>query len=74
MTEYAYDLKLFAVARIERDDLTDEQARQLLDTYVQSVDIDYDLQADDGTRITITEASVDGEPDLMEIDGESPDA
>jgi len=62
MKEYAFDIKLFAVVRVEADSLADAR-RRVQD--LQAIEIGYDA---DGVHIT--EGSTDGEPDLFEIDGE----
>lgn len=65
MTEYAFDVKLWAVARVAAD--TEREAREKLANYADCLDIG--LVSPDG--VTFTEASGEGEYDLIEIDGEA---
>lgn len=65
MTEYAFDVKLWAVARVEAD--SEEQAQKKLMNYADCLDIGF--ESPDG--VTFTEASAEGDGDLIEIDGDS---
>jgi hypothetical protein len=65
--EYAFDVKMFSVVRVKAED--EEAARMLLDEYLQAVDINVHIFVGDEDRIHITEASMDGEADLVEVDG-----
>ncbi|MCG5220231.1 hypothetical protein [Streptosporangium sp. KLBMP 9127] len=61
--EFAFDAKLFTVVRVKA--LTEEQARSTAVAVVDSLPIDHT-----GAGVTVTEVSMDGEPDLIEVDGE----
>ena len=63
--EYAFDVKLWAVARVTAD--SEQEARDKLRNYADCLDIG--LISPDGVRFT--EASSEGEYDLFEIDGEA---
>ncbi len=63
--EYAFDVKLWAVARVQAD--TEEEARVKLANYANCMDIG--IVTPDG--VAFTEASSEGEFDLFEFDGES---
>lgn len=68
MPEYAFDVKLWAVARVTADN--EKEAREKLYAVVDCVD----LSGTPGTvehGVTLTEASTEGEADLIEIDGEA---
>jgi hypothetical protein len=64
MREYAFDMKLWAVARVKSTNKA-EAIKKLKDV-VDCIDIGFDK---DGVKLT--EASSEGEPDLIEIDGEA---
>lgn len=66
MNEYAFDVKLWAVARVKA--ATVEEARAKLRNYAECLDIG--MVTPDG--VTFTEASSEGEYDLFEINGEAP--
>lgn len=63
MTEYAFDVKLWAVARVEA--ATVAEARAKLANYADCLDIG--MVTPDGVKFT--EASSEGEFDLFEVDG-----
>ena len=62
--EYAFDIKLWAVARVTADTLA--EARSKLAEIVDCIDIGFD-----NGGVKLTEASAEGDPDLIEIDGEA---
>ena len=62
--EYAFDVKLWAVARVTA--ATEKEARAKLADYAQCLDIG--MQTPNG--VSFTEASSEGEYELFEIDGE----
>jgi len=64
MTEYAFDVKLWAVARVTA--ASEKEARKKLHDVVDCIDIGFDA---DGVKLT--EASAEGAFDLVEIDGEA---
>ena len=64
MTQYAFDVKLWAVARVTANN--EKEARLKLSEIVDCIDIGFDV---DGVKLT--EASAEGEYDLFEIDGEA---
>lgn len=64
--EYAFDVKLFATARVKATSET--IARSKLRNYTQELDIS--MVTPDG--VTFTTASEDGSADLVEVDGEPP--
>jgi len=64
MTEYAFDVKLWALARVQADNEGDAQCK--LAEVVNCLDIPYDI---DG--VLLTEASSEGRFDLVEVDGEA---
>lgn len=66
MTEYAFDIQLNAVARVEAD--TEEEARKKLWNYAECLDIG--MVTPDGVRFT--EAGAFGPTVLLEVDGEGP--
>lgn len=70
MREFAFDIKLSAVARVKAND--EAEAKKKLHEVVDCVD----LSGTPGTvdnDVTLTEGSIaDGEPLLFEIDGEAP--
>jgi hypothetical protein len=67
MTEYAFDVKLWAVARVTADNV--KEAREKLRNVADCMDMR--LVTPDGVRFT--EASSEGAYDLIEIDGEAAD-
>jgi hypothetical protein len=64
MTEYAFDVKLWTVARITAN--TEQEARKKLHEYVDCIDIGFNENG-----VELTEASAEGDADLIEIDGEA---
>jgi hypothetical protein len=68
--EYLFDLKLFASVRVKAE--SEAAARALIAAHIHCADVNFGAWPD-GSPI-LGEASVDGEADLMEIDGEAPDA
>mgnify|MGYP001158833262 CR=1 FL=1 len=64
MKEYAFDVKLFAVARVMAN--SEAEAIEKLHNVVDCIDIGYDAN-----DVRLTEASTEGDPDLVEIDGEA---
>ena len=66
MREYAFDLKLFTTVRIKAT--SEEMARRILRDHFDAIDINAGEIA--GETI-VCEASMDGEADLIEIDGEA---
>ncbi|MEM9286717.1 MAG: hypothetical protein AAGA36_00115 [Pseudomonadota bacterium] len=62
--EYAFDVKLWTCARIKAGSLKEAKAK--LANYADCLDVG--LVSDDG--VTFTEASAEGDYDLIEIDGE----
>lgn len=67
--EFAFDVKLFAVVRVIAPD--EATARKALNEEMQCVDIGTEFSGGPGVTIKLTEASCDGEHDLIEIDGEA---
>jgi len=65
--EYTFDVKLFATIRVRAKTAT--EARNLLDRHMRCADCNGGAWPD-GSPI-LFEASPDGEPDLIEIDGEA---
>jgi hypothetical protein len=63
--EYAFDVKLFASLRVKA--ATEEEAREKLRSALDCADTHFGQL--DGEPLT-AEASIDGEPELYEIDGE----
>ena len=66
--EYAFDVKLWAVCRVQA--ASEEEAREKLKNVVDCLDIGID-GFNGGHGVKITEASTEGELDLIEIDGEA---
>ena len=68
MPEYAFDIKLWAVCRVEAE--SESAARKLMLDHVQCLDISYDR---DGVKLT--EASIEDDSgkasELFEVDGEA---
>lgn len=67
--EYLFDVKLFASIRVVAD--TEAEARAWLREHLDCADANFG--SDEGAPI-VAEASMDGEADLIEVDGEDPDA
>lgn len=67
--EYAFDLKLDAVARVMAD--SEAEARAAIRSELQCIDISLTLVADNACEITLTEASCNDMADLFEINGEA---
>lgn len=68
MHEYMFDVKLWTVARVTA--ANEKEAREKLHAVVDCVDLSGTPgTADNG--VTLTEASTEGEADLIEIDGEA---
>jgi len=64
MPEYAFDVKLWTVARVTAEN--EKEARKKLAEVADCIDVGFDK---DGVKLT--EASSEGEFDLIEIDGEA---
>ena len=64
MPEYTFDIKLWAVARVEA--ATEAEARANLADIVDCLDLNREING-----VTLTEASAEGDYDLIEIDGEA---
>ncbi len=64
MTEFAFDVKLWAVARVTANSL--EEAKAKLANVADCMDIGFDKNG-----VKFTEASAEGDADLIEIDGEA---
>lgn len=64
MPEYAFDVKLWATARVEAE--TEEKAREILANVVSCLDVSLDAHG-----VKIAEACAEGDYDLVEIDGEA---
>lgn len=69
--EYLFDVKLFAAIRIKAT--TEDEARKILSAALNCANVNFGAQPN-GDPI-LGEASLydDGEPDLVEIDGEEPE-
>lgn len=67
MTEYTFDIKLFATVRVKAN--SEEEARCLAAEYLDSADCNFGA-GPDGAPI-LAEASMDGEPELIEVEGEA---
>lgn len=65
MSEYAFDVKLWAVARVTA--ASEDEARKKLANYAD--DLDIGMVTPDGVRFTT--AGSEGDFDLIEIDGEA---
>ena len=64
MTEYVFDVKMFAQVRVRAK--TEEDARMMLH-HLSAVPIDVQIDGEGGESLTVVEASMDdGEPDLIE--------
>lgn len=72
--EYAFDVKLWAVARIRAKD--EGRARQIAKEFMECLDIGLHADSknredlDDNEEVRLTEASSEGGFDLFEIDGQ----
>jgi hypothetical protein len=64
--EYAFDVKLLAAIRVKAKSL--DEARAMLNEHLQCADANFGAWPD-GTPIN-AEASIDGDGDLYEVDGE----
>lgn len=69
MTEFTFDIKLFATVRVTAD--SEDRARELLREYADCLDIGLVFSSknqsiEPGEELHFTEASMDGEPDLVE--------
>lgn len=64
--EYLFDVKLFTAIRIKAS--TEEEARKKLAAYFDCASVNFGAD-EDGDPIT-GEASMDGDADLVEVDGE----
>lgn len=68
MPQFTFDVKLFATVYVNAED--EATGRELVDNYVADlVEGGAWNSADDSQRVEINSASLDGEHDLMEIDG-----
>lgn len=67
MREYAFDVKLFAFIRVRAAD--EAEARRMLAEAFDCADANFGAWPN-GDPIT-AEASIDGDADLMEVDGEA---
>lgn len=68
MHEYLFDVKLFASVRVTAEN--ENEARKKLERLLTTADVAVTDPDDGGDNVHYFEASVDGEADLMEIDGE----
>jgi hypothetical protein len=66
-TEYAFDIKLLAAVRVKAT--SEREARRMLNDYLQAADCNFGAWPD-GSPI-LAEASIDGEADLYEVNGEA---
>jgi hypothetical protein len=64
--EYAFDVKLLAAIRVKA--ASEQEAREKLAEHLQCADTNFGAWPD-GSPI-LAEASIDGEADLYEVDGE----
>jgi hypothetical protein len=64
MVEYAFDVKLWAVARVQAS--SEAEALSKLYEVVDCIDIGFNEGG-----VKLTEASTEGEADLIEIDGKA---
>ncbi len=69
MAEYAFDVKLWATVRVTADSL--EAAQAAIRAELDCLDIGAEIRAENGATIKLTEASPEGDGDLIEIDGEA---
>lgn len=65
--EYTFDVKLFTTLRVKAE--SEAEARAILRRVMHCADANFGAW-DDGSPI-LGEASMDGDPDLVEIDGEA---
>lgn len=65
--EYLFDVKLFTAIRVKA--ASEEAARKKLNTYFDCADVNFGAD-EKGNPIT-GEASIDGDADLVEVDGEA---
>lgn len=77
MTRFTFDVKAFVTLHVEAPD--EEAARAVIDNVVTDLleggQWEGDLRPDDTCdTVFINSASLDGEHELMEVDGEAPDA
>jgi hypothetical protein len=77
MTEYAFDVKLFAVLRVEASNV--HEAKLHASNVLDAMDIDnnfiegYNERCDKGVKISEVSLSQDGGMWLFEVDGEDTD-
>lgn len=64
--DYAFQVSMFAVIHV--DAKSEEEAKGLLEKYGDSFSVEQDVGA--GNILRLTEVSIDGEPDLIMVDGE----
>jgi len=69
MHEYLFDLKMFTALRIRATD--EAEARRFLAECLHCAEVNFGA-GPDGEPL-IGEASMDSEPDLIEVDGEMPE-
>lgn len=70
MKEYAFDIKMAVVARVQAED--EDKARALLETLLSGINVDYRVRSYGAYKgeIQLTEASLDDcDPHLFEVDG-----
>jgi hypothetical protein len=68
MTEYAFDVKMFAAIRIDAE--SEEDARKVLNEVLDYIDVSYE-NAEHGNQVAGVSLSTDDEdPYLFEIDGD----
>lgn len=70
MAKYTFDVKLFATVHVDAPNET--AARAAIDDAVAGL-VEGNRWRDKGTDLFINSASLDGEADLMQIDGEDHD-
>lgn len=70
MKNYLFDVKLFAVMGVDAE--TEEEARARIKAMFDCCTIEVEEETSpDYTIYHSAEASIDGEPDLVEVDGEA---
>lgn len=69
MKNFLFDIKLLASVRVEAPD--EVTARRILEAWFSSVTIFSGVHMTGGSRVHPCEGSMDGEADLMEVDGEA---
>jgi hypothetical protein len=70
--EYAFDIKLQAVARVRA--ASEDAARAAIRAELECLDVGCEVKAQNGATITLTEASICGTSGyLFEVDGEEVD-